>query len=331
MLQPNRLLVSLIVIVAAVGCSKGSGKKGSVVAKGDGIVVTADEFKAKLDEQSPFIRSRYSTLDRKKEFLENLIRFELLAHEAEVQKLDQDPEVKETLRKLLVQRLVRKAMESKDGAAQVSDSNLKNYYQQHLEEFQKPERLRLSQIFLKAEKGSPDRVKKAAEAKKLYAQLKTDEAKNPLAFANTARDFSEDAGSKAAGGDLGYRTKEELEKQFSKEVAEAAFLLKDPGQETGIVESSQGFHVMKLGVRQPAVNRSLDEVKAQLTSRLGRETKAKEFDDYVKGLREKAGIKIDDGELEKIAVAAAPAPASQPVPHTSAAPVQPGGAVPASR
>ncbi len=303
----RNLTVTVLCAGALVGaCSRGSDKKGAAVAKGDGVVVTADEFKAKLDEQSPFIRARYATLERKKEFLENLIRFELLAHEAEVQKLDKDPEVQATLKKIMVQKLVRKAFDDKE-ASQASESDARKYYDEHQDEFVKAERIRLSQIFIKVDKGSPDRARRSAEAKKLYAKLKVDEAKNPVAFANVARDSSDDFGSRGAGGDLGYRTREELARQWGKEVADAAFALKDMGQESSLIESPQGFHVVKLGARQPALNRGFDEVKPQLVARIGRENRTKEFDEYVKRLRQKASVKIDDAELEKIVVNAAPA------------------------
>ena len=57
------------------GC--GNKKSNSpVVAKGDGFTITADDFKARIEEQAPFMRARYTTLDKKKEFLENnLVRF----------------------------------------------------------------------------------------------------------------------------------------------------------------------------------------------------------------------------------------------------------------
>jgi len=292
-----------------MACSR-SDKKGPVVAKGAGVVVTSEEFKAKLDEQSPFIRARYSTLERKKEFLENLIRFEVLAAEAQDQKLDKDPEVQATLKKIMVQRLVRKAFDEKE-AGHASESDAKKYYDEHQDEFVKAERVRVSQIFLKANRGSPDRTRKSADAKKLYAKLKADQIKNPLAFANLARDASDDSGSKGAGGDLGYHTREELESQWGKEVADGAFGLKDVGQESGIIESPQGLHVLKFGARQPGMNRSFEEAKPQLIARVGREKRTKDFDEYVKKLREKAGIKIDDAELEKIVVSVAPSPASR--------------------
>jgi peptidyl-prolyl cis-trans isomerase C len=295
--------------LTAAACSKGGKKSGPAVAEGGGITVTASELKARLDEQSPFIRARYATLDRKKEFLENLIRFELLAKEAEKKGLDKDPEVQATLKKIMVQKLVRQAFE--EGDNQASESDAKRYYDDHQDEFVKAERVRVSIIWLDAPAGSAQRAEKVAEAKKLLAKLKLDEAKNPLAFGTIARDVSTDMATKAAGGDVGYRTQDELSRQYSKELAAASFALKDVGQETPVIETPLGVAIVKLMARQAALSKSFDEVKSQLVARVGREKRTKEFDGYVKGLREKAGIKINEAELEKVAVNAPAVPQEQ--------------------
>jgi peptidyl-prolyl cis-trans isomerase C len=60
--------------------------------------------------------------------------------------------------------------------------------------------------------------------------------------------------------------------------------------------------------RQEGVSRTVDQVKPQIQSRLQREKRTKEFDDYVKKLREEAKVTVNDAELEKIVVSAAPAP-----------------------
>jgi len=204
----------------------------------------------------------------------------------------------------MVQKLVRQAFD--EAGAKPAEADLKKYYEDHLEEFVKPERVRVSAILLRAARGAPDRAKKAGEAAKLLVRLKTEGKKNSLAFTAIARDASEDFATKETGGDLGFRTRDDLARQVAPEVAAAAFGLKDPGQESGIVETAQGFYFLKLGARQAGVNRTFEEVRPQLAARIGREKRTKDFDDYVKGLREKAGIKVNDAEVEKVAVTGGP-------------------------
>src|SRR5579859_5988463 len=82
----------------SLACGRKGGsesKSGPAVATVGNDTITADEFKKRLEETSPFLRARYTTLERKKEFLDNLIRNELLAQEAEKQGLDKSPAVRE--------------------------------------------------------------------------------------------------------------------------------------------------------------------------------------------------------------------------------------------
>jgi peptidyl-prolyl cis-trans isomerase C len=298
---------AVAVLVALTACSGKEEKKGTPVARGETVVVTAEEFKAKLDEQSPFIRARYATLDRKKEFLENLIRFELLVAEARREKLDLDPEVQATLKKIMVQKLVRKRFDAKEGPA-ASDSDARAYYDTHPDEFQRPERVRVAMIFVKGPAGTPDRPRKAADARRVMTRLKLEGVKDPLAFGNMAREVSEDAATRNAGGDVGYGSRDELKGRYSAAVADAAFALKQVGQESDLVEAPEGFYILKLGVRQPGLSRGFDEVKPQLIARLSRERRTQEFDAFVKKLRESDRVQIVDAELEKIVVSGGASP-----------------------
>jgi peptidyl-prolyl cis-trans isomerase C len=298
------LLVTAVAALAACGNS-GPKKSGPVVASGKGITITADEFKARLDEQSPFIRSRYSTLERKKEFLDNLIRFEVLAKEAERQGLDKDPEVQLTLRKIMVQKLVQKSFQDQGAGKELPEAELRKYYDEHKDEFNRPRKARVAAIIFNAPAGSPARAAKVAAARKALAKVKAEEKKNPLAFQQAVAAFSEDAASKGVAGDLGFKSADELEKSFGKEFAQAAFALK-PGEISGVIEGAQGVYLVRVAGVQEELSRSFDQVKAQINQKLSRERRTKEFDDLVKKLRDEANVTVDDKALEAVAVAAPP-------------------------
>src|SRR5512141_2673814 len=237
------LLVTVAAALAACGNS-GPKKSGPAVASGKGITITADEFKARLDEQSPFIRARYSTLERKREFLDNLIRQELLAVEAERMGLDKDPDVRATIRKIMVQKLVQKRFQPDANPADVPEADLAKYYEEHKTEYVRPRRVRVHAIVLNAAPGTPDRAKKLALAKKTLQQVKAEEKKNPMAFAQEVAAVSEDQASKQLAGDLQFRAHDELEKICSKAVADAAFALK-AGEYSNVVERPTGFFLLR--------------------------------------------------------------------------------------
>lgn len=298
----------LLAALAAIACSKAPSKKGPYVARGNGIVITSEELKARLDEQSPMIRSSFQNLDRKKQFLDNLIRFELLAKAAEKEGLANDPDVQFTMKKVMVSKYYQKHFQDqKDATATVPEAEIKKYYDEHQkDEFFRPGRLHPVHLFVKAEQAAPDRAQKLAEAKKLLAKVQGEEKKDPMALSRIAKDSSDDAATKTMGGDLGFKTSEELEKQYGKEFVAGIAKLAD-NTTSSVIETPQGFHIARVLGRQPEMSRSFDEAKGQIAAKLNGQKRTKDFDDLLKKLRDDAHLQIYDAELEKVQVAAAPA------------------------
>ena len=121
--------------IALSGCGEWNRlpKPDAIVASGRGLVVTASEFTTRLEEQPPFVRAGYSTLERKKELLDSMVRFEVLAREAERLGLDRDPEVVEAQQKVMVQKLVQSRLQT--GGPVITEAELTRYYEAHQGEF----------------------------------------------------------------------------------------------------------------------------------------------------------------------------------------------------
>ncbi|MFP2926554.1 peptidyl-prolyl cis-trans isomerase [Pyxidicoccus sp. 3LG] len=297
-------MAALLLVCACKG-SGGSeasgGKPDPVVAKvGDGAITVA-ELQARLEEQPPVLRSRYASLESKKEFLDNLVRFELLAQEARRQGLEQDPEVRDTLEKLIVQRLMKKHAATM-AATPLPEEELRRYYQEHLAEYVRPEKVRVSQVFLASASNDSKRAAVKAEADKLLADVKRQEA-GPvkLAFTELVRTRSDDAATKESAGDLGYLTREELAAKWGQAVADAAFGLQSLG-DLGQVASERGLHLLKLTGRQPGMEQTFESVRPRIESRLQMERRARHMDELVSSLRSKTKVEVDEKALEGISV-----------------------------
>lgn len=309
----RRIALVGLAALAAAACqpqkAPSEQKSGPVVAKGNGFSITAAEFKARVDEQSPFIRARYSTIERKKEFLDNLVRFEVLAREAEKQGYAKDPEVQLTLKKIMVQKLVQKNFQDAagTGAADMPEPELQKYFDEHKADYFRPKKVRVAAVVWNAPAGSPERAAKLATARKALAKLKAEEKKNTLAFSQIVTEFSEDAATKPLSGDLNFKTRDELEKGYSKELAEAAFSLQ-PGQTSGVIEAPSAIYLAKVTGQQEEMNRTFEQVKSQIANKLYREKKTKEFDEWLKKLRADAGVTVDEKALEAVEISAAPPP-----------------------
>ena len=151
-----------------------------------------------------------------------------------------------------------------------------------------------------------------------------------------AQKESKDALSAPMGGDLRFLSKDELAKAYNAPLADAAFALKNPGDKAGPVETPAGVELVKLQVKTVALNRSFEESKESIRGRMARERRTRDYDEWMKKLREGAKVSINDAELEKVQVEGIPQPpAGQPAamgmqghPPQAVAPVQSKPAIP---
>ncbi|MGD9951237.1 MAG: SurA N-terminal domain-containing protein [Burkholderiales bacterium] len=141
--------------------------------------------------------------------------------------------------------------EQQAGAAQVPEAELRAAYEARAGQFQVSEQRRASHILVKTEE----------EAKKLAAEVR----KAPARFAELAKQHSQDPGSAAAGGDLGFFGRGMMVPAFE----DAAFRMKE-GEVSEPVKSEFGWHVIRLTGVQPAKARPFSEVREELAAELGR-------------------------------------------------------------
>ncbi|HTZ00445.1 MAG TPA: SurA N-terminal domain-containing protein [Rhodocyclaceae bacterium] len=158
----------------------------------------------------------------------------------------------------------------------VSDAEVKDWYQAHADRYQQAEERRASHILIRVPQGAPAADVKAAEAKaeQLLATLK----KSPGEFAALAKQNSQDPGSAANGGDLGWFGRGAMTKPFE----DAVFSLKE-NELSGLVRSDFGIHIVKLTGIKPAKAKSLDQVKPEIIAELKQQAAAKKYAELAEG------------------------------------------------
>ncbi len=144
----------------------------------------------------------------------------------------------------------------------VTPQQVRAYYDQHPDKFGTPEQRRASHILI-ALPAKPTAAQVAAAQAKADA-IAAEVKKNPSRFAELAKQDSQDPGSAANGGDLGYFTRDGMVKPF----ADAVFALSKPGQIAGPVRSPFGFHIVELTGIKPAQRKPFDEVSASIEQQL---------------------------------------------------------------
>jgi peptidyl-prolyl cis-trans isomerase C len=269
-----------------------------VVAKVGERTITVGDITEQINRLSPYIRRRWSAPEKRKEFLDNLIRVELLSQEADRLNLGVDsPEIDRVVNQVMIRLMIKNDLEKEIIPSEIDEATLQKTYEQEQDKYKRPPQVRASHIVLKSR----------AEAEKLIADLESNKNDNRY-FREKAKTLSIDESTKERGGDLGYfsETGEKNGKddeEVDPKVASAVWQLKSVGDiAKNPVETDAGFHVVKLTNRRPKLDRSFESVKRMIESRLLREKRRQALDKFVDDLKAKAKVEVFEENLAKIEV-----------------------------
>ncbi|MDE2344665.1 MAG: SurA N-terminal domain-containing protein [Betaproteobacteria bacterium] len=196
----------------------------------------------------------------------------------------------------------------------VDDAQVKQYYDSHQEQFKVPERIKVQYLVLSADQLAQGEAVSPADIAKAYAdpsnqarwqgketrrarhiliaapasagKAKRDAAKaeaekilaeaqaHPDRFAALAKQYSQDPGSAANGGDLGYFGRGMMTQPFEN----AVFSMK-PGEIRGPIETEFGYHIIELTDVKAGKGKTLAEATPQIAEELRRQRASKQFSD----------------------------------------------------
>jgi peptidyl-prolyl cis-trans isomerase C len=263
----------------------------AVLAKIDDVTITLGEFQERINRQSPYIRARYTSLEQKKDFLDSLIRFEVLAKEAYRRGFDKDPEVVRTMKQVMIQKLMREEFDTKVTADTVPDDEMKKYYDANLAEYVKPEEVRASAIILKNK----------AQADRVLLEARGEAGKTNKGFRDLVTKYSADEETKLRGGDLRYF--DLSTKELPANVIKAAFALVNTGDVSPVVDAGNGtFYILKQTGRRRSMTKTFEDAKPQIRNKLFRDKRLQAQKDFVDNLRAKSKVEINEANLAKVRI-----------------------------
>jgi peptidyl-prolyl cis-trans isomerase C len=308
-----------------------------VLAKIGDREITAGEFAESIAAKGPFLRARYNSPERRRELLDQMVRFELFAQEADRRGLDDLPEVQRARKQVLIRRFLKQEFEDRIRLEDVSDAEVAAYFEAHQDEFNKPEQVRASQIVVSSQ----------ATAQRVLRQILASPSDMRL-FRQLAEQHNTDPATRDRFGDIGFFSRpaerQTDEPEVPAEVAEAAFSMETIGTvHPQLVRSSQGFHIVKITGRRAPLRRTLEEAARPIRHRLWRERREQAVEDLVTRLRSEADVHEELSLLDQVRIdvpegnypavlndaALAPPPVVPPATPAGPAPAGPAPAGPA--
>lgn len=190
---------------------------------------------------------------------------------------------------------VKKLLE-KEGSLEVTDADVKAYYDKNKGRYEVKEQVRASHILFKvkskADKEADAKARKQAE--EVYEEAKKKDAD----FAALAKKHSQGP-TASRGGDLSYFTRGRMVPEFEK----VAFSMK-PGEVSKPVRTQFGWHVIKVTDKKEGRQRPFDEVKESIQKLLRNKKTRKAKAELLKTLKADAEIETFLPETETKAKAA---------------------------
>jgi len=197
---------------------------------------------------------------------------------------------KQLERTMIIQRVQQVEIMSK---LEVTDAELKMYYDSHKETFTTKPQLTLREILVAvptSDRGVNVGLEEEAKGKAEEIRRRL-EAGEP--FARLAADLS-DSPSKANGGLVGPITMDVLAPEFQE-------ALKDlkPGDLTPVLRTGRGYQVVRLETMETATVKPFDESRDEIADRIANEKRRGEFTKFLEKLRGQAIIDWKNEEIKK--------------------------------
>ena len=166
----------------------------------------------------------------------------------------------------------------------VKPEQVTDFYAKNPDQFKQPERVRASHILI-AFPENADAAAKGQARQKAEQVLK--DVKGGKDFAALAKEHSQDPGSAANGGDLGFFQQGQMVGPFN----DAAFSLA-PGTISDLVETNFGYHIIRVDEKQPGRTVPLEEVRPQVEQYLQNVNRDEQTEAFVGALKAKGKVEI---------------------------------------
>lgn len=151
---------------------------------------------------------------------------------------------------------------------EVSPEEVQEEYEYNREDYRIPKRVNVSHILIK---GNGDNGEKGVEEARKKAEEILDQAKAGEDFASLAKKYSEDESSAQKGGSIGWVREGEVVSEY----VDVAFSL-DKGEISQLVETDEGFHIVKVTDVEEERIETLSEVEGKIREQITR-TKSREL------------------------------------------------------
>ncbi len=306
--------LALAASIIAADCIAQAQKPGDeVLAENAAVKLTRADYETDMLRVPPEMRPEFaSSPKRLTQMLNNLLIDKTLAKQARDVGLDRDDEVARRLA-LEIDRFLAQAMVGKierDAAAEFDAKSAdflakaREIYVLNKDKYRTPEQVSASHILVDpAKHGGGDAA--VALAKEARAKILAG-----ADFAKLAAEVSDDPNAKTDGGQLGWFGPKKMDPAFSK----AAYELKNVGEVSEPVQSSFGWHIIRLDGRRLGREVPFDQASKQIMADLKRRYVSETRNARLEAINKDPNMKVNQAAIDALVVKLPEPPRMSPSP-----------------
>jgi len=279
----------LFLLLLLSACSQKSpiesseANRGALVARVGKVELHEDDLQRAMARDPGATPERFKAASARRELIDGLVRFELLAQEAERTGLTKDPDAIHALQQIAVTKLVNRTLGEVGSPESITPADVeREYTARQASEFTLPEAVQVRHIL----------VSDAKLADQIAMQARAFGPADERGFAELATNQSEDLATRATGGDLGFIDKNS---RLPKPIVEAATSLKTAGEVAGPIQTEAGYEILRMVARRAAAVSPLSAVQGLIRQRLYQERRTKALDAFIARLRAETPVELKEG------------------------------------
>lgn len=274
---------------AGSGVTKVSKIKGKLLAQVNDWAIGTTDFKEKLDALKTLlpeeeVQKQFDDVETRKKILQELVNFEILAQEAEVQNLDKDQDVIDAVKNFKRNFLAQKMLGELYQDITVTSIEVEDFYSRNKGIFREPEERRIREIVVNSER----------QAKDILIRLLQGED-----FSFLARSAST-VPTKARGGDLGYlKIDQETTAAKKFDTFWKVALTTDEGKSSSYFKGPKGrYYVIKVEDVKGGQPRPLKDIRENIREHLKGVQANNKKDEIIAKARKKFKVTVNGDLLE---------------------------------
>ena len=279
-------LVCLLALSIALPAAAAAEDESPVIAEVNGLLITVEDF----ERTAKRLRPGGGDVDDafKREVLEEVVNEFLLYEQALKQELDEDPKI----RKMMVNTLLKRDVYGHVRTEDITEDELRVYFEAHTEDFVVPEKVQLKRIEIRTEDHRNRRA-----ARQFIEDLQRQVVEDPTRFKELAQAHSRCPYARR-GGDIGFvglKGKPGVDQA----VVDLAFTLKK-GEVSTVVENELGFYFVYIPNRRERVERTFEQMRGSVLRKVKSIRYGELYDTFLAQLRDGATVVVDEEAFEDV-------------------------------